>query len=318
MLETYRFDSAKKKLTKHAKIQSNSWINVTDPSTEEIELLTKKLHIPSDFIYYSLDADESARAEHDPDYNATLIIFNIPILEKDPQKSDKYLYKTSPLGIIVTDSTVLTINKTPVTFLQSFVDGQIKGFNPQNHRRSVLQILFRISSIYLQYLRDINRSREQIETRLQSSLRNEELFDLMTIQRGLVYFMMSLKTDKMVLASLMRTNMLDLNEDEIELLDDIQIENQQAIEMAEISNTIINETADTYSSIINNNMNSVMKFLASYSIILTIPGLVFSFYGMNVDLPLSHSKTSWLITLFISLIISGVLVYRFWRKRYIK
>ncbi|MDG2985675.1 magnesium transporter CorA family protein [Latilactobacillus curvatus] len=318
MLETYRFDSAKKKLTKHAKIQSNSWINVTDPSTEEIELLTKKLHIPSDFIYYSLDADESARAEHDPDYNATLIIFNIPILEKDPQKPDKYLYKTSPLGIIVTDSTVLTINKTPVTFLQSFVDGQIKGFNPQNYRRSVLQVLFRISSIYLQYLRDINRSREQIETRLQSSLQNEELFDLMTIQRGLVYFMMSLKTDKMVLASLMRTNMLDLNEDEIELLDDIQIENQQAIEMAEISNTIINETADTYSSIINNNMNSVMKFLASYSIILTIPGLVFSFYGMNVDLPLSRSKTSWLITLFISLIISGVLVYRFWRKRYIK
>ncbi|KRM20650.1 magnesium transporter CorA family protein [Latilactobacillus graminis] len=318
MLETYRFDSAKKKLTKHTKIQSNSWINVTDPSTAEIDLLTKKLHIPSDFIYYSLDADESARAEHDPDYHATLIIFDMPILEKDSKNPDKYLYKTSPLGIIVTDSAILTINKTPVSFLQSFIDGQIKGFNPQDYHRSVLQILFRISTIYLQYLRDINRSRETIETRLQNSLQNEELFDLMTIQRGLVYFMMSLKTDKMVLASLMRTNMLNLNDADIEFLDDIQIENQQAIEMAEISNTIINETADTYSSIINNNMNSVMKFLTSYSIILTIPGLVFSFYGMNVALPLSGFKNSWLITLLISLVIGGVLVYRFWRNRYIK
>ncbi|WZN35110.1 magnesium transporter CorA family protein [Latilactobacillus sakei] len=306
----------KKKLTKHAKIQPNSWINITDPTQEEIDLLTKKLHVPSDFIYYSLDADESARAEHDPDYNATLIIFNMPILEKDDQQADKFRYKTSPLGIIVTDSVILTINKTPVDFLQSFIDNQIKNFNPQEQRRSVLQILYRISTIYLQYLRDINRSRERIENRLQKSLRNEELYDLMGIQRGLVYFMMSLKTDKMVLASLMRSNMLMLNESEIDLLDDIQIENQQAIEMAEISNSIINETADTYSSIINNNMNNVMKFLASYSILLTIPGLVFSFYGMNVALPLANFKISWIVTIAISLTIAGLLGFRFWRKRY--
>lgn len=316
MLDTYRFDEAKKKLTKHAKIQPNSWINITDPTQEEIDLLTKKLHVPSDFIYYSLDADESARAEHDPDYNATLIIFNMPILEKDDQQADKFRYKTSPLGIIVTDSVILTINKTPVDFLQSFIDNQIKNFNPQEQRRSVLQILYRISTIYLQYLRDINRSRERIENRLQKSLRNEELYDLMGIQRGLVYFMMSLKTDKMVLASLMRSNMLMLNESEIDLLDDIQIENQQAIEMAEISNSIINETAYTYSSIINNNMNNVMKFLASYSILLTIPGLVFSFYGMNVALPLANFKISWIVTIAISLTIAGLLGFRFWRKRY--
>lgn len=316
MLTTYRFDEAKKKIAKFSKIQTNSWINVIDPTPEEIELLTKKLHIPADFIYYSLDADESARVERDPDFDATLIIFDMPNLEKDQHKPDKFRYKTSPLGIIVTDTVILTINKTPVNFLQSFVDNQIKNFNPANQRQSVLQILYRISTIYLQYLRDINRSRERIEARLQNSLRNEELFDLMAIQRGLVYFMMSLKTDKMVLASLVRTNPLKLNEAELDLLDDIQIENQQAIEMAEISNTIINETADTYSSIINNNMNGVMKFLASYSIILTIPGLVFSFYGMNVDLPLAHSKISWIITIIISLGIALGLIYRFWRKRY--
>lgn len=240
----------------------------------------------------------------------------MPILEKDDQQADKFRYKTSPLGIIVTDSVILTINKTPVDFLQSFIDNQIKNFNPQEQRRSVLQILYRISTIYLQYLRDINRSRERIENRLQKSLRNEELYDLMGIQRGLVYFMMSLKTDKMVLASLMRSNMLMLNESEIDLLDDIQIENQQAIEMAEISNSIINETADTYSSIINNNMNNVMKFLASYSIMLTIPGLVFSFYGMNVALPLANFKISWIVTIAISLTIAGLLGFRFWRKRY--
>jgi len=316
MFTTYRFDETKQKIAKFDKVQPNSWINVIDPSPIEIESLTKKLHLPADFIYYSLDADESARVEHDPDYNATLIIFDMPNLEKDQQHPDKFRYKTSPLGIIVTDSVILTINKTPVNFLQSFVDNQIKHFNPQNQRRSVLQIMYRISTIYLQYLRDINRSRERIEARLQNSLRNEELFDLMAIQRGLVYFMMSLKTDKMVLATLVRTNFLKLTEDELDLLDDIQIENQQAIEMAEISNSIINETADTYSSIINNNMNGVMKFLASYSIILTIPGLVFSFYGMNVALPLADFKLSWVVTIIISLIVAAGLIYRFWRKRY--
>lgn len=316
MLNIYRYDTAKQQLMKHQKIQPDSWINVIDPTTEEIDLLVKKTHIPTDYVYYGLDSDESARAEYDPEYGATLLIYDTPVLEQSTNAQSKMIYRTRPLSIIVTDNYIITVNKTPLNFLESFANNQIKHFDPSNQKQSTLKILFRVSAIYLQYLRDLNRTRERIETRLQTSLKNQELFDLMGIQRGLVYFMMSLKTDKMVLTSLSRTNMLNLSEDDLDLLDDIQIENQQAIEMAEISNSIINETADTYSNIINNNMNSVMKFLASYSIILSIPGLVFSFYGMNVSLPLAHFKISWVITLVISTVIGGAFAYRFWKNRY--
>ena len=138
----------------------------------------------------------------------------------------------------------------------------------------------------------------------------------MGIQRGLVYFMMSIKTDRNVLDQLRRNNPLSLDEDDQDLLDDIIIENQQGSEMAAISNSILNETSDTYSSIINNNMNGVMKFLTSYSIILTIPTLVFSFYGMNVELPWANMHASWIITIAISIAIGIVVGFEFWRKKY--
>ncbi|KRN28453.1 Magnesium and cobalt transporter [Lactobacillus selangorensis] len=316
MLEIYHYDDNKHQIRTQAKITPGSWLNVVDPTDAEIKQL-KGHQIPEDFIYYGLDKDESARVEKDPDLPAVLVIFDVPVLNKNNNDSvQKYVYQTAPLGIIITPQLIVTISRQPHYFLGLFSDNQIPDFRPDNQAAALLRILYQITSIYLQYLRELNKTRESLESALQKSLRNEELYRLMGIQRSLVYFLLSLQTDRIVLDGLKRNPPLELTKDDQDLLNDILIENQQGSEMAQISNSIINETADTYSSIINNNMNGVMKFLTSYSIILTIPTLVFSFYGMNVALPLAKYPLSWIITLIISLIIAVFLIFYFWRKKY--
>ncbi|TLF37580.1 magnesium transporter CorA family protein [Lacticaseibacillus zeae] len=314
MLSIYRFDEKSGQLNPQSRIRPGVWINAVNPSPEERQQLQDKANLSEAFLLYGLDPDEGARYEFDEDNDSHLFIFDMPTVTRDARK--KVVYKTGPLAIIITNIAVITINEEPIPLLSLFSEGKISNFNPEHQSRSVIQILYQISISYLTYLRDLNKAREAIESKLQHNLRNEELYGLMGIQRSLVYFMMSLRTDRNVLEQLKRTNPLNLNEDDQDSLEDTLIENQQAVEMAQISNSIINETADTYSSIINNNMNGVMKFLTSYSILLTIPTLVFSFYGMNVHLPLADMKVSWIITIAISIALAVVLAFQFWRNKY--
>lgn len=314
MIHAYDYDS-KHHLQRQSKIKPGMWLNVLDPSSEEITQLQAKTNVPLDYIYYSLDRDESARTEYDEDYKTTLVIFDVPQIKR--QKNRSFTYRTTPVGILVKDDYLITISITRKPFLDSFADNR-RSLDIKNPNKGCLQIISHIISNYQRYLKDMNKVREQVENKLQTSLQNEHLYNLMGVQRGLVYFLLSLRTDRNVLDTLKRVHSFQLNEDDYDLLDDIMIENQQAVEMAQISNTIINETTDTYSSIINNNMNQVMKFLTTYSILLTIPTLVFSFYGMNVDLPLSKSHASWIITIIISVGISIALAIRFWQKKYFK
>lgn len=314
MLSIYRFDEKSGQLNPQSRIRPGVWINAVNPTPEECQQLQDKANLSEAFLLYGLDPDEGARYEFDEDNDSHLFIFDMPTVTRDARK--RVVYKTGPLAIIITNVAVITINEEPIPLLSLFSEGKISNFNPQHQNRSVLQILYQISISYLTYLRDLNKAREAIESKLQHNLRNEELYGLMGIQRSLVYFMMSLRTDRNVLEQLKRTNPLSLDEDDQDFLEDTLIENQQAVEMAQISNSIINETADTYSSIINNNMNSVMKFLTSYSILLTIPTLVFSFYGMNVHLPLADMKVSWIITIAISIALAVVLAFQFWRNKF--
>ena len=314
MLSIYRFDEKSGQLNPQSRIRPGVWINAVNPTPEERQQLQDKANLSEAFLLYGLDPDEGARYEFDEDNDSHLFIFDMPTVTRDARK--KVVYKTGPLAIIITNIAVITINEEPIPLLSLFSEGKISNFNPEHQSRSVIQILYQISISYLTYLRDLNTAREAIESKLQHNLRNEELYGLMGIQRSLVYFMMSLRTDRNVLEQLKRTNPLNLNEDDQDSLEDTLIENQQAVEMAQISNSIINETADTYSSIINNNMNGVMKFLTSYSILLTIPTLVFSFYGMNVHLPLADMKVSWIITIAISIALAVVLAFQFWRNKY--
>ncbi|WP_390409592.1 magnesium transporter CorA family protein [Lacticaseibacillus jixiensis] len=314
MLAIYKFDDTSHQLKTQTKITPGVWINAVDPTPEERAELMAKAHVPEPFLLYGMDPDEGARYEFEPDDDAHLLIFDMPIAGLD--KKSRVTYKTVPLAIIITKTALITIDAQAQPLLALFAENRVAGFNPSKRNQACLLMLYQVTVAYLAYLRDINKAREATEAKLQNNLKNEELYQMMGIQRGLVYFMMSLKTDRNVLDQLRRSNPLQLNEDDMDLLDDIVIENQQGSEMAQISNTILNETSDTYSSIINNNMNGVMKFLTSYSIILTIPTLVFSFYVMNVELPWANMHSSWIITIAISVVIGVLLGFEFWRKKY--
>ncbi|WP_262315537.1 magnesium transporter CorA family protein [Lacticaseibacillus parakribbianus] len=314
MLSVYKFDDTVGKMKAQDKIEANVWINVIDPTPEELMKLQKKARVSEDFLLYGMDPDEGARYEYDEDSDAHLMIYDMPVAALDPK--GRATYQTVPLAIIITSTALITIDANPQPLLALFAEGKVPNFNPKLKNKAALLMLYKATVAYLAYLRDINKAREALENKLQNNLKNEELYALMGIQRGLVYFMMSLKTDRNVLLQLQRSNPLRLNEEDQDLLDDILIENQQGTEMAQISNSIINETADTYSSIISNNMNGVMKFLTAYSIILTIPTLVFSFYGMNVELPLANMHVSWIITIVISLVIAILLGFQFWHRKY--
>ncbi|KRM72324.1 magnesium transporter CorA family protein [Lacticaseibacillus brantae] len=314
MLAIYKYDNTDKQVKKQARFEPNVWINVVDPTTEEMDLLQNKAHVPEAFLLYGLDADESARYEYDEDAQAHLIIYDMPTVTPEPHHT--FAYETEPLAIVVTKTAIVTLHNRPVSMLALFAEGKIAHFNPQFRQRALLQFLYQVTVSYLTYLRELNKRRQQIERNLQHNLRNEELYSMMDIQRSLVYFMMSLRTDRNVLENIQRGNPLRFDEDDQDFLDDIMIENQQGGEMAQISNSIIHESTDTYSSVINNNMNSVMKFLTSYSIVLTIPTIIFSFYGMNVKLPLAGDSFSWITTIAISGIISLIVGIFFWRRKF--
>lgn len=295
------------------KITQGVWINAINPDTAERQRLMQETGAPEAFLLYGLDPDEGARFEYDDDYDSSLIIYDMPSVTLTGPNAE---YNTIPLAVIVTKKAIISIHTDSIPLLQLFAEGKVSGFDPRNQAIAAMKFLYQVTISYLSYLRDLNKERIRIENKLRRSLKNEDLYGLMGIQRSLIYFMMSLRTNKIVLENLDRSNDFKLNEDEHDYLDDIKIENQQATEMAQITNSIIGETADTYSSIISNNMNGVMKFLTSYSIILTIPTLVFSFYGMNVDLPLAGDHLSWITTIVISAVIAILLGIQFWRNKY--
>lgn len=295
-------------------IEHNTWVNVTNPSTEDIQYLVDSLHIPEDFIQSAIDRDESARIEKDSDTHFTLVIYDIPYFNEDSADS---IYSTSPMSFILGPDFILTIAQDYSLFEQYQEASLRKILNPAQPTRFVLQFLYEAAKKYLNYLRILNRRRKEIEKSIGTKPRNEDLLQLMRIERSLIYFIMSLKTNNLVLERIKRGYYLVTYEEDNELLEDLLIETQQGIEMAEISNRIITESTDTYSNLISNNMNEVMKFLTVYSLILSIPTIVFSFYGMNVHLPWSDWHTlSWILVILISVILSLIFIIYFKRKDY--
>lgn len=314
MLKIYAYDQTNHQVVPSNQFSNHTWINVVDPSAEEIATLLGKTDLPESFVFYGLDKDENARTEYNDADDATLIIYDVPILQKEGAGSSRNAsYRTVPLGIILTKNHLVTISNIALPFLDSFSDNR-RHLNPTKPVHAVLSILAHIISNYQRYLRDMNKSRERIEEQLQRNMHNRDLYGLMRIQRSLVYFLMSLRTDKLTVEALRKAPHFPLNDVDDEYIDDILTEAQQSIEMAQISNNILSESMDTYSSVINNNMNNVMKFLTVYSILLTIPTLVFSFYGMNMKLPMANLSISWIVAIALSLVIGALVGFHFWRK----
>lgn len=288
---------------------AGSWINAIDPSPDEVARLQAELGAPADFVTYPLDLDERARTEKED--GALLIILRVPHFQG---RGVDVPFSTVPLGIIVTDRYIATICRENTTVLRELRNGKVRALSTGKRNRFVLQLMLLIANQYLTYLREINRTTDQLEDQLQQSSRNREVLEMLKYQKSLVYFATSLKANELVLQRLQRSRMFELYPEDEDLLEDALTETQQAIEMANISNNILAGMMDAFASIISNNLNSVMKFLASVTIVLSIPTIVASFYGMNVDLPLQEHFLAFPLTLGMALLLMGAVVVVFWKK----
>jgi len=282
-----------------------------DPTIDEIDSI-KALGIPSDFLTYALDLDERPRTEKEDD-GTTLIMLSVPIFQGE--KFD-VPFSTIPLGIILTSRMVITVCKKHNVIIDELLRPRAKGISTSKQIRFILRILLTTATQYLAYLREINHTVELVEDRLQASMKNKEVLDLLKYQKSLVYFTTALRSNELMMERLQKTPLFHRYPEDEDLLEDVITENQQAIEMVGIASNILSSMMDAFASIISNNLNVVMKFLASITIVLSIPTIVTSYFGMNVDLPLQGNDFAFLWIIVIFLAISLLIVYVFIRKKW--
>lgn len=289
MLEFYKtFGTETKKIDKP---EPGSWISAIAPTEEEKNYLIEEMGILPEFVKSSLDAEESSHIDYDEDYNQTLVIVDYPSAEEVEDGYDKNMlqYTTLPLGIVIMKGYVVTISLYENLNIDDMAQGRIKGVNTDLKTRFLLLLLLRISQRYLIYLRQIDRISSRTEQRLHKSMQNKELIQMLGLEKSLVYFSTSLKTDEITLNKIMRGKVIKLYDEDQDLLEDVLIEIHQAIEMCNIYSNILSGTMDAFASVISNNLNIVMKVLTVITIVMAIPNIIFSFYGMNVTgLPIAH------------------------------
>jgi len=292
--------------------ENGAWVNILPPlKQQEFSNLSEELDIPLDYLTDSLDIDERARFEEYD--NVKLIVIKTPTENNSFNESDAY-YITIPICIILTHNQIVTVN--------SFENGAIKKFlntfqnrHPDKKNLMVLKIFEKITQTYLEFLKEINQRRNLMEQKLYASNRNEELLELMKIQKSMVYFITALRSNEMLLLKLSRTNFLGLNDEEKETLDDLAVEMSQALEMANIYTNILSSTLDAFASIIANNQNEVLRRLSVITIVLSFPVLVASIYGMNVPIPYKDSPYAFYVPVSLSLIISLVIGWFFLKRK---
>lgn len=295
-------------LTQLQNTEKDCWINVVAPTADEIEFLSQKLLVPTELITDPLDADESSRVEQHK--NCLLIVCRIPNeigLEQDLP------YNTIALGIILKRDLIVTICSKTTEIIHAFEEQRLKGFSTALRQRMVLQLFLKSSVMYLKYLKNINNRADDIQLTLHKATRNKELLLLLNFEKSLVYFTTSLKSNELMMARLQQLSMMaSLRENERELVEDVIIETKQAIEMAKIYSNILGNMMGAHSSIISNNLNITIRFLTSVTIILSLPILVASLYGMNVILPFQDNPFAFWIVMLFALMLSafGVLFFR--------
>ncbi len=296
-------------------LEKASWINIAEPfNQEELEELAQQLDIPLDFLTDSLDIDERSRYEREDDVR--LIVVNTP-MEKEIKNINEAIYITVPIGIIITQDHIITITSFENPVLNKFLKNQIKHFRPENKAQFVLQIFEQNVYRFLNCLKQLNLKRNHIEQELYDSSRNKELQQLLGIEKSLVYFVTALSSNELLKMKMKRTDILKIRDDEdlTDLFEDIIIDNSQALEMANVYTNILGGTMDAFASIISNNLNIVIQRLTLITIILMVPTLVASFFGMNVVSGLEESPAAFYIIIILSLIISLLMAWIFRRNR---
>ena len=300
----YKTDLETNKTEQTIKYEKGNWINMVAPNDDEIIEVCNKLKISEDFIRYALDNEEKARIDIEEDDNTILFIVDIPTREKE---GDSLIYTTMPIGVIfVRDDYLITVSIKENSIIQNMMKNNMKNIVTYKKSRFLLQLLYENSSMYLNLLKKINKETEIAESILKNSMKNRALLKLLNLEKSLVYFTTSLKSNEVVMEKTMRGKIIKLYEEDEDILEDAIIENKQAIEMAKIYSDILNGTMDAYASIISNNLNRVMKFLTSITIILSIPTMIASFWGMNVPVPMQNNPYGFVILIGFSIIISVI------------
>ncbi len=289
---------------------AGAWVHIVSPTKDELEEVSRETGVLSEFLQAALDEEETPRIEKEDDQ--TLILVDIPVVEPE---GTSFVYNTFPLGIIITENNIITVCLEETTIIEDFYKGRIRGLDCAKKTRFVYQLLYKISSRFLQYLRQIDKAKTQVETALTKSLKNRELIQMLKLEKSLVFFSTSLKANEMVMEKMLKTNVIKRYPDDEELLEDVIIENKQAIEMCTIYRDILSGTMDAFASVISNNLNIVMKFLTSVTIILSIPTLFFSMWGMNVDVPFENMRGGFLIVAGIAIVSTIIVTVILWRRK---
>ena len=279
-------------------IEDGAWISLVNPAPEELNFIGKKLSVEKDFLGAALDEEETARLETEDDQ--VLILVDTPYVEK---ADNHIVYETLPLGIIITDKNIITVCLKNSIIMGQFEKNNIRTSCTYKKYRFLYQILYKNAQRYLLYLRQIDKMSNHVETQLHQSMKNKELFQLLDLEKSLVYITTSLSANQVVLEKIMRINIIKKYSEDEDLLEDVIIENKQAIEMANIYSGILSGMMDAYASIISNNLNIVMKLLTSITILMAIPTMFSGFFGMNLkNIPFETSPFGFWIVLGISIL----------------
>ena len=312
MFKMYCTDIKTNVTTETKEFIKGNWINMVSPSEEEIKAVCENVGIQEDFIRYALDPEEKARIDVEDDDNTILFIIDTPIIEIE---SGAKIYSTMPIGIIfVRDDYIITVSLNKNQIIEDLYKKKLRNIITYKKSRMLLQVFYSNSEMFLNLLRKLNKETEIAENVLKSSMKNKELLKLLSLEKGLVYFTTSLKSNEVVMEKTMRGNLIKLYDEDEDILEDAIIENKQAIEMANIYRDILSGTMDAYASIISNNLNGVMKYLTSITIILAIPTMIASYWGMNVPVPMQNNPLGFALIVIASILI-GVLTSLWLKKK---
>jgi len=289
------------------------WIMMVSPDEAEVQAIANRYELDTDTLKAALDIDERSRIESDCGY--TMILVNIPKVEADREKE---LYATIPLSIILTKEAVITVCSEDTPVFKPFTSGKIRDFRTYMKSRFILQILYRTATLYLEYLRNIDRKSDEVENKLHKSTQNRELIELLKLEKSLVYFTTALRSNEAVMEKLFRSELIKQYSEDSELLEDVIVENKQAMEMANIYSGILSGMMDAFASVISNNLNIVMKILAIITIVMAIPTMIFSAYGMNVNdtgMPLSQNPYGFLLIIVFAIVVSVIATWGIVKNR---
>ena len=282
----------------------DQWIHLENPTDREIELIERVTGVDESLLKAALDEEERARIEVDD--GDTLVLFDIPTIEEE---EDYYSYSTMPLGVIATKNSIITVRLKENSVINNFMSGRVKGLKTAKRDFFLYQLLYHTHVKYLQYLRQIDRSSQRIQTELHRATKNKELVQLLDLEKSLVYFSTSLRGNSIVIERLSRMNRSRNDEEAEELIEDVVIENRQAMDMCNIYSDILASTMSTYASVISNNQNSIMKTLTIMTVIISVPTLFASFWGMNTGVPFQGKQYGFWVVLGLSAIVASIVGY---------